>query len=37
VCSFAREQLGLTIEGVVPSSIKGPKGNQEFIAYMKKG
>lgn len=36
VCSFAREELGLTVVGVVPSSIKGPKGNQEFIAYLRK-
>lgn len=34
--TFARQELALDIVGVVPSSIKGPKGNQEFIIYMKK-
>lgn len=29
---FSREQLGLECLGVIPSSIKGPKGNQEYIA-----
>ena len=36
VTTFCREELGLVIEGVVPSKILGPKGNQEFMAYMKK-
>ncbi len=36
VCGFAREQLGLEVLGVVPSRLKGPKGNQEFIAYLRK-
>ena len=36
VTQFAINELGLTLVGVVPSSIKGPKGNQEFIAYFKK-
>ena len=36
VTTFCREELDLTIEGVVPSKILGPKGNQEFMAYMKK-
>ena len=36
VTGFATNELGLTLVGVVPSSIKGPKGNQEFIAYFKK-
>ena len=36
VTGFAVNELGLTLIGVVPSSIKGPKGNQEFIAYFKK-
>lgn len=36
VTRFAVNELGLTLVGVVPSSIKGPKGNQEFIAYFKK-
>lgn len=36
VTGFAINELNLTLVGVVPSSIKGPKGNQEFIAYFKK-
>lgn len=36
VTGFAINELKLTLVGVVPSSIKGPKGNQEFIAYFKK-
>ena len=36
VTAFCREELGLTVEGVVPSKILGPKGNQEYLAYMKK-
>lgn len=34
VTDFCREELGLIIKGVVPSKILGPKGNQEFMAYM---
>jgi len=36
VTNFCRDELGLNIEGVVPSKILGPKGNQEFMAYMKR-
>ncbi|MGA1840327.1 MAG: TlyA family RNA methyltransferase [bacterium] len=36
ICSFAREQ-GLTVKGLIPSPIKGPKGNKEFLCYMIKG
>lgn len=36
VTAFCREELGLTVEGVVPSKILGPKGNQEYLSYMKK-
>jgi len=32
VVAFAREALGLTIVGVAPSRVKGPKGNQEYLA-----
>ncbi len=28
---------GLVFQGLVPSAIKGPKGNQEYIAFWKKG
>ena len=31
------EQEGLTCLGVTPAAIKGPKGNQEFLAYWRKG
>jgi len=27
------ERLGLSCAGVVPSRIKGPKGNQEYLAW----
>lgn len=37
VLEFARERLGLSLLGVVPSSIKGPKGNQEYMAVWRKG
>ena len=36
VTGFCETELGLTIKGVVPSKILGPKGNQEYMAYMKK-
>ena len=32
VTAFARDALGLTLTGVVPSKVKGPKGNQEYLA-----
>lgn len=32
IVAFARDELGFLPIGVVPSPIKGPKGNQEFIA-----
>jgi len=35
VTGFCREELGLTVEGVVPSKILGPKGNQEYLAHLK--
>ena len=36
VTAFCREELGLEVLGVVPSRILGPKGNQEYMAHMKK-
>ncbi|MCJ2164944.1 MULTISPECIES: TlyA family RNA methyltransferase [unclassified Pseudodesulfovibrio] len=36
VTGFCEQELGLTIKGVVPSKILGPKGNQEYMAYMQK-
>ena len=32
VTAFTRDTLGLTPVGVVPSKVKGPKGNQEYLA-----
>ncbi|WP_300159490.1 TlyA family RNA methyltransferase [Solidesulfovibrio sp.] len=32
VTAFARQELGLSPIGVVPSKVKGPKGNQEYLA-----
>lgn len=34
VLTFARNELGLAVKGVVPAQIKGPKGNQEYLAYL---
>lgn len=36
VTSFCKDELNLHIEGIVPSKILGPKGNQEYMAYMKR-
>ncbi len=33
IVGFASSELGLNLKGLVPSSIKGPKGNQEYLAY----
>jgi len=33
VLTFAREKLGLELMGCTPAAIKGPKGNQEYLAY----
>ncbi|EFL49361.1 hemolysin A [Solidesulfovibrio fructosivorans JJ]] len=37
VTEFARDELGLTLTGVVPSKVKGPKGNQEYMAVFSLG
>jgi len=34
VTGFCESELGLVVRGVVPSQILGPKGNQEYMAYM---
>jgi 23S rRNA (cytidine1920-2'-O)/16S rRNA (cytidine1409-2'-O)-methyltransferase len=36
VTTFCHQDLGLDLIGVVPSQILGPKGNQEYLAYMKR-
>ncbi|WP_018123228.1 TlyA family RNA methyltransferase [Desulfovibrio oxyclinae] len=36
VLAFMRDELGMECIGVVPSQILGPKGNQEYLAYLKK-
>ncbi|SDL18023.1 23S rRNA (cytidine1920-2'-O)/16S rRNA (cytidine1409-2'-O)-methyltransferase [Maridesulfovibrio ferrireducens] len=33
IINFAASELHLILKGLVPSSIKGPKGNQEYLAY----
>jgi 23S rRNA (cytidine1920-2'-O)/16S rRNA (cytidine1409-2'-O)-methyltransferase len=35
VTGFAQNELGWELAGVEPAAIKGPKGNQEFVAYFK--
>jgi 23S rRNA (cytidine1920-2'-O)/16S rRNA (cytidine1409-2'-O)-methyltransferase len=37
ICAFAETALGWTKAGVVPSPIKGPAGNQEYIAAFRAG
>ncbi len=32
IVQHATSELGLTLQGIVPSAIKGPKGNQEYMA-----
>jgi len=36
IVNFASTELNLNLKGLVPSSIKGPKGNQEYLAYFTK-
>ena len=36
VLTFARAALGLHLLGVVPSAIRGPKGNQEYLAVWRR-
>lgn len=36
VIAYARDDLGLLLQGIVPSAIKGPKGNQEYMAVWRK-
>jgi 23S rRNA (cytidine1920-2'-O)/16S rRNA (cytidine1409-2'-O)-methyltransferase len=36
VQEFARDALGLTVLGVVPAGIKGPKGNQEYLLHLRR-
>ncbi|MBU1229745.1 MAG: TlyA family RNA methyltransferase [Proteobacteria bacterium] len=36
VLAFCRDTLGLTLNGVAPSSLLGPKGNQEYLALLKR-
>lgn len=37
ITSFAGETLGLSLLGVLPAAVKGPKGNQEYMAVWKNG
>jgi 23S rRNA (cytidine1920-2'-O)/16S rRNA (cytidine1409-2'-O)-methyltransferase len=36
VVAFARDELGLEPAGSVPSAIKGPKGNQEYLVLFRR-
>ncbi|WP_408733745.1 TlyA family RNA methyltransferase [Nitratidesulfovibrio liaohensis] len=36
VVAYCRDALGLDLEGVVPSAITGPKGNQEYLAAFRR-
>ncbi|MBU1041525.1 MAG: TlyA family RNA methyltransferase [Proteobacteria bacterium] len=36
VVAFCRDTLGLTLVGTAPSSLLGPKGNQEYVAFFKR-
>lgn len=35
ILAFCAANLGLTSEGVVPAAVKGPKGNQEYMALFR--
>jgi len=35
VIEFGEAKLGLVHKGTVPSKIKGPKGNQEYLVYFR--
>jgi len=37
VLSFCTGTLGLTLVGLAPSALLGPKGNQEYVAYLRRG
>ncbi|MDD4731663.1 MAG: TlyA family RNA methyltransferase [Desulfovibrio sp.] len=36
VTRFAKQELGLQVAGVIPSAIKGPKGNQEYLTLLRR-
>lgn len=36
VLTYCRDTLGLAYEGTVPSAIKGPKGNQEYLVCLRR-
>lgn len=37
VTSFVGRELGFALVGVLPAAVKGPKGNQEYMAVWRKG
>jgi 23S rRNA (cytidine1920-2'-O)/16S rRNA (cytidine1409-2'-O)-methyltransferase len=37
IVAFCRDTLKLSLVGVVPSALLGPKGNQEYLAYFRRG
>jgi hemolysin TlyA family protein len=36
VLSFCRGELGLSLRGLIPSALLGPKGNQEYLAWLER-
>lgn len=36
ICRFCREEMNLELLGALPAKIKGPKGNQEYMALFRK-
>ena len=36
ILAFCAANLSLTSEGVLPAAVKGPKGNQEYMALFRK-
>jgi len=37
VLAFCRETLALNLAGIAPSALLGPKGNQEYVAHLRRG
>jgi 23S rRNA (cytidine1920-2'-O)/16S rRNA (cytidine1409-2'-O)-methyltransferase len=37
VVEFCKAKLGLTLVGIAPSALLGPKGNQEYVTYFRRG
>lgn len=37
IVTFSRDELGLSCQALLPAKVKGPKGNQEFMALFRRG